>query len=66
MSIESLFGQGRCPQCGRFCRSIIGFLNEHRLLMVEGVCRTHGRVEVDEASGLGWSYEDFVTEGDPL
>jgi len=52
--------RGHCPKCGKFCGSIRAQLDPFGgIRRVEGVCRTHGRVDLTEQD---WTYEEFAGE----
>ena len=49
--------RGHCPQCGKFCGDIRGFVNPGvGLLGVVGKCSQHGDVDL---SVQDWAFEEF-------
>jgi hypothetical protein len=62
MSLGNVYwgGRGQCPKCGRFVGRILGTVSEAiGLVKVEGICKTHGEVDLTEQD---WSHDDFVRD----
>lgn len=52
---------GHCPICGKWCAHIEGTISEEKgLTKVEGICKTHGRVDLSNQS---WDIDSFDLGG---